>query len=1010
MKGKRLLILGAAFALGLSACAGATSLVRQNPLKAEGDLHSVTINWSDFGISGTTTNTNVVENTSGYNFTLSSATGTNGISKSGTMTNAIAFPGSITKVSINGAKFSSETKGEATIYLGASSGAQTASIGVFTTSNDYEYDATGSYSFLTLSLNSQRTLKFNTFTVTYAESGSSSSSEPEKEIQELQFVGDPTKTDYYVGDNWDLSGINLRAHYTDNSLEVLGGVPELVAAGKLSVTTNPASANSTDVTYFHLNGTYLVNSMTVYPRQVNNITVSLKSGTEAKPYTVPEARAAIDNNGDKTGVYATGIVSQIVTAYSTQYGNISYNFSEDGSTASPQLQAYRGVGGAVSITSDSDVLVGDKVVVNGNLTKYSSTYEFAANNTLVARKHIQSVAIKTAPSKTTYNAGETFSATGLVLTVNWADDDYADYSYAEYSSMISFSTNALTSSDSGDFAISIFGKTVNQVIVVNNVQAVTSVSVEPASFALEAGKTQQLTSTVAVESGAPQTVNYASSNDAVATVNSNGLVTAVSTGVAKITATSTFDNTKYDYSVVTVINPVGSSSTAYNAVMKYSGSTTGNMTATGNASNVGLDAVVFSVDASTGETTNLPGLNKAGDMRLYSLKSSEATGNGSSFTVSVLDSYEIQYIEIDFAENEQYVVVYAGSDVTNGIDGKYSINSTSFKVENGYVSDGSTNYQVHIDKITIHYISIGGSSVTPDDYLDGASSFANIHGKENYNISEQSETKEVVFGDLSLTNGEQYSDPFNIGDGIVKVTFAGGANDGKYYTTGNGIRTYENGTVKVSSTSAIISSITFTWSGETYAPTSNVANVGSYDAETGVWSGSASEVVLTKSGSGQWRLQSVEVTYNTATLASVGSVSLEFGAKISKTSWDAIEDNSDWPINEFGIMLFKTRQASVPTVEEVFNATPAKTVAINNTQYDVALEEDGDNYSFSVKVNISSVASYDIYFCAAPYVVIDGEYYFLDNMKYSVQSLATYYLSHSGSSLSTDALNMLAGN
>ena len=34
MKGKRLLILGAAFALGLSACASSATLVRKNPLKA----------------------------------------------------------------------------------------------------------------------------------------------------------------------------------------------------------------------------------------------------------------------------------------------------------------------------------------------------------------------------------------------------------------------------------------------------------------------------------------------------------------------------------------------------------------------------------------------------------------------------------------------------------------------------------------------------------------------------------------------------------------------------------------------------------------------------------------------------------------------------------------------------------------------------------------------------------------------------------------------------------------
>ena len=53
MKGKRLLILGAAFALGLSACAGATRITRANPLRsptaatmAKGDnaYNDVTVN------------------------------------------------------------------------------------------------------------------------------------------------------------------------------------------------------------------------------------------------------------------------------------------------------------------------------------------------------------------------------------------------------------------------------------------------------------------------------------------------------------------------------------------------------------------------------------------------------------------------------------------------------------------------------------------------------------------------------------------------------------------------------------------------------------------------------------------------------------------------------------------------------------------------------------------------------------------------------------------------------
>ena len=108
-------------------------------------------------------------------------------------------------------------------------------------------------------------------------------------------------------------------------------------------------------------------------------------GTENNPYTVAQARAAIDAGTGVTNVYATGIVSEIVTAYSSQYGNITYNISTDGTTTADQLQAYRGKSyNGDSFTSEEDIQVGDVVVIYGSLTKYGSTYEFSANNQLVS--------------------------------------------------------------------------------------------------------------------------------------------------------------------------------------------------------------------------------------------------------------------------------------------------------------------------------------------------------------------------------------------------------------------------------------------------------------------------------------------------------------------------------------------------------------------------------------------------------------------------------------------------
>ena len=111
-------------------------------------------------------------------------------------------------------------------------------------------------------------------------------------------------------------------------------------------------------------------------------------GTQNNPYTVAQARAAIDAGTGTQGVYATGIVSKIVTPYNETYGNISFDISSDGEMSSAQLRAYRCKKADGENTPSVDgIEVGDVVVVYGNLTKYGDTYEFAENNVLVSLVH-----------------------------------------------------------------------------------------------------------------------------------------------------------------------------------------------------------------------------------------------------------------------------------------------------------------------------------------------------------------------------------------------------------------------------------------------------------------------------------------------------------------------------------------------------------------------------------------------------------------------------------------------
>ena len=119
----------------------------------------------------------------------------------------------------------------------------------------------------------------------------------------------------------------------------------------------------------------------------------------------------------------------------------------------------------------------------------------------------------------------------------------------------------------------------------------------------------------------------------------------------------------------------------------------------------------------------------------------------------------------------------------------------------------------------------------------------------------------VTFSNQSLSNDTKYSGDFTNSD-TFKVNFTGGTNDGKYYNTGTGIRTYGGGKINVAAlNSKTLTKVVFTFSGSSYAaPTNNIDGYTLNNA-TGTWSGSASSISLTRaSGSGHWRLQKVQAT------------------------------------------------------------------------------------------------------------------------------------------------------
>lgn len=148
--------------------------------------------------------------------------------------------------------------------------------------------------------------------------------------------------------------------------------------------------------------------------------VTTGSGTAEDPYTVADAVALLADGQKPEGVYVKGIVSGIVTAYNSQFGNISYNISDDGTTEADQLEAFRGFGlNNEWFTSEDDLLPGDEVVIFGNLTTYGTTKEFAQGNYLYSHN-------RNTPEVTKYYLNGSFNewGEGIEFTYNASDNTY----------------------------------------------------------------------------------------------------------------------------------------------------------------------------------------------------------------------------------------------------------------------------------------------------------------------------------------------------------------------------------------------------------------------------------------------------------------------------------------------------------------------------------------------------------------------------------------------------------
>ena len=275
--------------------------------------------------------------------------------------------------------------------------------------------------------------------------------EATRELSFIEIIESEPKLAYNAGEEYGHEGLTVQAAY-DNGEKA--DVTDLVD-WSYSKATAEVGDDELVVT-----ATYVENEVEKSDSVTLQVTVSDPKGSLTNPYTVEEARAAIDAGEGITDVYASGIVTSIAYAYSSTSKNMSFFFSTTGA-AGVELEAYK-----LSADEDPNIEVGDNVTVRGNLKVYNSTYEFDTGCTLAehTKPTVVAITISGTPSQTTYGVGDTYNHSGLIATATLDNGGSKNIS-----SLVTWTINPETASAT-DESIEItasYGNVVSDQFVVN---------------------------------------------------------------------------------------------------------------------------------------------------------------------------------------------------------------------------------------------------------------------------------------------------------------------------------------------------------------------------------------------------------------------------------------------------------------------------------------------------------------------------------------------------------------
>ena len=548
------------------------------------------------------------------------------------------------------------------------------------------------------------------------------------------------------------------------------------------------------------------------------------------------------------------------------------------------------------------------------------------------------------------------------LTYNRESDNETGVAYSSFASkgisltlinpsQVNYSITSLFGT-AGTWTIKVTSNTNSSVygtlnITVNAIP-VTAISVTGSSATVEEESTLQLTASVTPNNATNQTVTWSSNHTSIATVNTNGLVTGVSAGEARITATANDGSTVYGYIDITVTaKPI---QTEFDADMA-AGTNSMSVTVNGNSGvKVGTSKAAGSMTITVGEGATKLSFYAAGwNGTSTVINLSGATFGTSSFSLTA-DSgisgsgsdYTLSGTESDYYFETTLSGINSETDITVSASTRFALWNAKY-----YTVQVDPVYPTSISLVGDTSVSIGGTLGLEVNYTPADTNVKNVSFSSNKTniatVSAEGLVTGVAAGTARITATAEaesgtVSAYLDITVNAIAVSSVSLNKTSTSLTAGD----TEQLTATISPSNATNKNVTWSTSNNAVATVSN-------GLVTAVAAGSATITVTTVDGS---KKATCSVTVTAAAPVGEQTATYTFNNKswgTTSTNWTSGQDGNAYTANQ-GIQVTSSASGANGT-------SPVSFAAVQSVVVSYCTNASKGAGSIAVKVGSTQIAS-----------------------------------------------------